>query len=358
MSKKKVVCLGGQGIGPEVVDAACYVLEEANFNVDIIKPIHGEAALEQCNSVFPEKTRMLCDEADAILFGAVKAAGAPILAYLRWVYDNYINVRPVKYYPGARSPLKDPTGIDFVLIRENSEGLYPDREGDLSLLAKNLPGLKDGRVGKAIGDYGEGKFAIRVISVRGARRIASYACDYTLQRKKKNFPGKLTCVTKSNILRETCGLFRNAVEEECKKYLEVTYEHYYIDDMARRLIRYPREMDVIVTSNLFGDILSDEAAELVGGLGLCASACIGGKVAYFEPCHGAAPKYAGKNAANPTAAILAAKLMLDYLRMPSEAQALEKAVAAVYAEGKSLTYDQGGNATTTECAEAILRKIK
>ena len=159
------------------------------------------------------------------------------------------------------------------------------------------------------------------------------------------------------MLRQSCGFFQKIVEEEVKKAPGIQYEHFHVDDAARRLIRFPRDFDVIVTSNMFGDILADEAGEMVGGLGIAPSACFGGKKPYFEPVHGSAPDIAGKGIVNPTAMILSAKMMLDYLGMKAEAAALEKAVAKVYREGKFLTPDQGGKATTKDFAEVVLRAI-
>jgi isocitrate/isopropylmalate dehydrogenase len=355
--KKTVAALGGDGIGPEVVDAACYILEKAGFGLNIVKPLNGQLAVNQGKEFFSDETKKVCDASDAVIFGAADKISNPILFYLRWTYDNYLLLRPIKYYPGARSCAPNPAGIDFVMFRELSEDLYPGQEGDLSLLVDRLPDYR-GSMGAAFKDYGPGKFAIRIISERAVKRLAEFSFDYTVQRKKDGFPGKLTCVTKSNILKQTDGLFQKMFEDEAKKYPQIAYEHYYVDDMARRLVRYPKEFDVIVTSNMFGDILSDEASELAGGLGMAGSAAYGGKVPLFEPTHGSAPKYAGKNVINPTATILSAKMMLEYFKMDNEAKALEKAIAAVYKEGKSLTYDQGGKATTTECTEAILRKIK
>jgi isocitrate/isopropylmalate dehydrogenase len=270
--------------------------------------------------------------------------------------DNYINLRPVKYYPGAFSPLKNPEGIDFMLIRENSEGLYPGREGDIPWLAKRISDYKD-PFGRTLDFYGEGKFAIRLITRKGSERIAKYAVQLAQERKSQGFPGKVTCLTKANVLRQSCGLFRQIVEDEVKKAPGIAYEHFHADDAARRLIRFPREFDVIVTTNMFGDILADGAGEVIGGLGISPSACMGGKKPYFEPVHGSAPDIAGKGMVNPTAMILSAKMMLDCLKMPKEAQALEKAVAKVYREGKHLTADQGGKASTKEFAAAILQKI-
>lgn len=357
MARKKVVALGGDGVGPEVVNATCYVMENANFDLEIIKPPNGEAAMEQYQTAFPEETRQLCDTADAILFGATGTVSGAILGYLRWVLDNYVNVRPVKYYPGAGSCLKDPSGIDFVILRENSEGMYSFFGGDLSMLREKLPDFRN-MIGKSLADFGEGKFALRIISEHGTQRLAKFACEFAMERKRNNYAGKLACPTKSNVIPTTDRLFEIIIEEEVKKYPELTYKQYYADDMARRLLRFPKEMDVIVAENMFGDILADEAAELVGGLGIASSACFGGKVAYFESVHGSAPDIAGKNIVNPTATILSARLMLDYLEMHQEADALEKAVAAAYKDGKSLTGDQGGSASTTECAQAILREIK
>lgn len=355
---KTIVALGGDGVGPEVRDVTCDILRKMELGLEILTPPAGELAVEKWGNPFPEETRRLCEEADAILFGAAGTASVPILVYLRWAMDNYVNIRPIKYYPGASTPLKDAEGIDFIILRENSEGFYPwGREGDISQLAEKWPEWRDTCLGKSFGDYGTGKFAIRIITEAGAARMMRFACEYASKRKQGGHQGKLTCVTKSNVLQQTCGIYQKTCEALVKEYPQLVYEHFYIDDMCRRILRYPREMDVIVTSNMFGDILSDEAAELVGGLGIAASACIGGKISYFEPVHGSAPKYAGKNVINPTAMILSAMMMLDYFGMESAARALEDAVAAVYREGKNLTQDQGGSATTKEMAAAVIRKL-
>jgi 3-isopropylmalate dehydrogenase len=353
---KKIVAMGGDGVGPEVVGATVNILRNMALDIEIIEPPAGESAIKSHGTPLPDETKKLCDSADAILFGAIGDKSTQIITYLRWVLDTYANIRPAKYYEGVQSPIKDPSGIDFVIVRENSEGLYPAREGDLSLLAQNLPDYRD-LLGRSFTQLGRGKFAIRVITEKGTRRIAKFACEYARKRRKEGYPGKLTCVTKSNLLVQSCGLFKGIVENEAKDFGDLKYEHYYVDDAARRLVRYPKEMDVIVTSNMFGDILSDLAAEVVGGLGLAPSACIGDDHAYFEPVHGSAPKYAGKNIVNPTATILSAKMMLDYLGMNWHASILEKAVEQVYKERKVQTYDQGGNASTTQFADTVLKQI-
>lgn len=356
-ARRRVVALGGDGVGPEVVNATCYVLENSDFNVEIIKPACGEAAFEKYGDAFPEETKHACDAADAVLFGAAGTTSGAILSYLRWVLDNYVNVRPVKYYTGATSCLKDPEGIDFIILRENSEGMYSFFGGDLSMLREKWPDLRS-RIGKSLADFGEGKFALKIASERGTRRLAEFACQFALGRKRKGYPGKLACPTKSNVIPGTDRLFARMIEEEAGKYSEISYEHYYADDMARRLLRFPKEMDVIVAENMFGDILADEAAELVGGLGVAPSACLGGRVPYFESVHGSAPDIAGHNIVNPTATILSAKLMLGHLSLHREADSLENAVAAVYRDGKGLTRDQGGHATTMEFAQTVLREIR
>jgi isocitrate/isopropylmalate dehydrogenase len=164
-------------------------------------------------------------------------------------------------------------------------------------------------------------------------------------------------VTKQNVLRESDGLFKQRVEEIASSYPELTYEHFYVDDAARRLVKVPHQMDVNVTSNMFGDILSDLGAELVGGLGIAPSGCYGDGIPYFESVHGSAPDIAGRGIANPTATILSCVMMLDYLGMPDEARALEKATAEVYRKSAVRTPDQGGSATTMEFAEAVLGEL-
>ena len=353
---KKIVALGGDGVGPEVIKATCLILEKAGFDLDIIKPPCGAEAQRMQGNPFPTETQKLCDESDAILFGAAEGPSIAILVYLRWMLDNYINLRPVKYYAGAHSPLKNPESIDFYIIRENSEGLYPGREGDLLWLSQRMGDYKD-PFGHTLDEYGSGKFALRIITEKGTDRIARYTLDLARQRKAAGFSGKVTCITKSNVLFQTCGLFKNIVEAEIKKDSGLKYEHFYVDDAARRIVRFPQEFDVVVTSNMFGDILADEAAEAVGGLGIAPSACLGGKKPYFEPVHGSAPDIAGKGIANPTAMILSAKMMLEHLGLKEEAASLESAVAGVYRKGSILTLDQGGTSSTLEFAEAVLKNI-
>lgn len=355
---KCVVALGGDGVGPEVTEVAIDLLRGMNLGFDIVTPPNGESAMAEYGTPFPDETKQRCRECDAILFGAAGAFSSPIITFLRWELDNYINLRPIKYFPGAFTPLKDAEGIDAVIVRENSEGFYPPgREGDISQLAQHWPEWRDSLLGRSFMDYGKGKFALRIITERGIDRLINHACALAEKRKASGYPGKITLATKSNVLQESCGLVQRRTEDVLKHHPDLAYEHFYIDDMCRRIVRYPREMDVVVTTNMFGDILSDEAAELVGGLGIAPSACVGGQTPYFEPVHGSAPKYAKKNLINPTAMILSVKMMLDHFGLEKESKELENAVASVYREGRHLTRDQGGKSTTREFADAVAQKL-
>ena len=357
--RKTVVALGGEGIGPEVVEATCGILRDARIPVDITWPPQGEAAVRSHGVAVPDDTKAACAAADAVLFGA---AGGPatsaVVAYLRWEKAAYAGVRPIKYYEGFRSPLVNPRGIDFVIVRENSEGLYPGREGDLADLARALPQLAD-RVGKRVGDYGPGTFAVKIVSEAGVERIARFAADLARKRKARGYPGKVTCVTKSNVLRRSDGLFKEIAESVVKGYPELSFEHFYVDDASRRIVRFPQSMDVVLAMNLYADILSDLAAEVAGGLGLAPSACFGPDGwAYFESVHGSAPDIAGRGTANPTATILSAAMMLEHIGLAPDAARLETAVADVYRKGTTLTPDQGGTATTKEFAQAVLAALE
>jgi 3-isopropylmalate dehydrogenase len=355
---RSIVVLGGDGVGPEVSEAACDLLTRMGLDFEILMPPHGEAAMGTHGCALPEETRRHCEEADAVLFGAAGAFSSPIITFLRWELDNFVNVRPIKYFPGVATLLKNAEGIDMVILRENSEGFYPPgREGDISQLARKWPDWRDNLLGRSFHEYGEGKFAIRIITAKGVARMMRFSCEFTKRRKEAGHPGKLTLATKSNVLQESCGLVQKLAEAALEEYPELTYEHFYIDDMCRRVLRHPTDMDVVVTTNMFGDILSDEAAELAGGLGIAPSACLGGKTPYFEPVHGSAPKYAGKHIINPTAMILSVKMMLDHFGMEREAKELEQAVAAVYREGTHLTPDQGGHSTTQEFVEAVSTQL-
>jgi len=272
-----------------------------------------------------------CREADAVLFGAVTTPPdipnyKSAIVTLRQELDLYANLRPVRSLgvPGFRQ------GIDLVIVRENTEGLYSGQEEDL----------------------GDVAIAKRVISRRGSARIARAAFDLA---RREGRP-RVTIVHKANVLRLTCGLFRRTAFEIAQDYPGITADEMLVDSMAMRLIKDPEKFSVIVTTNLFGDILSDEAAMLVGGLGLAAAGNIGERGAIFEPVHGSAPDIAGQGIANPLAAILAAAMMLSYLGEPEAAERVNQAVAKTIRSGV-LSPDLGGTATTGEVTRAVSAEL-
>ena len=350
---KTIVALPGEGIGIEVVDATCELLAGTGLPLKILTPPQGAAATKSHGTPIPDETKRAAREADGVLFGAAGPSSSPVVSWLRWEMDAFAGVRPIRYFPGMRSPLVDPDGIDYVLLRENSEGLYPGREGELVDIARLMPYIAD-RTGRTITHYGtDGRFAVKVVTPAGAERIARFACELARKRKARGKPGKVTCVTKSNVLPKTDGLFQQ-VAERVVRAAGLDFEHFHVDDAARRLVRFPRSMDVVLCMNLYGDILSDLGAETAGGLGLAPSGCFGSGWAYFESVHGSAPDIAGRGVANPTATILSAAMMLDHVGFATEAERLQAAVGRVYREGKTLTPDQGGGATTRDMAQAVL----
>jgi len=302
----------------------------------------------------PDETKRAAREADGVLFGA---AGGPstsaVVSWLRWEMKAWAGARPIKHYPGVRSPLADPAGIDYVIVRENSEGLYPGREGELADLARVMPDLAD-RSGRALREYGEGRFAVKVVTPAAVERIARFACRLARERKARGKPGKVTCVTKANVLRRSDGLFREITERIVSEAGDLAFEHFYVDDASRRLVRFPKSMDVVLSLNMYADILSDLGAETAGGLGLAPSGCYGDGWAYFESVHGSAPDIAGRGIANPTGTILSTAMMLRHIGLGEEGDRLEGAVARVYRDGVSLTADQGGTAGTRDMARAVL----
>jgi isopropylmalate/isohomocitrate dehydrogenase-like protein len=334
----RIAVLPGDGIGPEVIEAAIKVLnavQKASKNLNF-KFTFGEAGyncIGKYGTNVPQKTLNMLKQTDACLKGPMttpEEAGAPPSAAvtIRKAFNLYANIRPCKSLPDVPSIKPN---IDLVMLRENTEGLYSGQEFMVS-------------PGKGV--------ALRIVTQQASGRIAKLAFEMALKRKRH-----VTCVHKRNILRVTDGIFVDATMKIAENYPSVTVDEVHVDAMAMRLIKEPEKFDIIVTTNLFGDILSDEAAQIVGGLGLAAGANVGDNYGMFEPVHGSAPKYAGKNIVNPVATILAAKMMLEYLNEPKVAGSIEKAVTEVLKEGKVRTYDLGGNSTTDEMADAIANKI-
>jgi len=372
MAKYKIAWLPGDGIGIEVLEAAKIVLDKLNLDAEYI---HGDIGWEfwcKEGDAFPQRTIDLLKRVDASMFGAitskpVKAAEAELVPELkgkgliyrspivrmRQLFDLYICLRPIKAYPG--NPLNFKEKIDIVVFRENTEDLYsgvefnpvPQELADvLSKLSKPF---------SAFSKLPLDQYAIstKINTKKGSERIIRAAFDFARKFNRK----KVTVVHKANVVRATDGLFLEIAKEVAKDYPEIKMDDANIDAMTMWLLKNPFNYDVLVAPNLYGDIISDLCAQMVGGLGFGCSGNIGEKLAVFEPTHGSAPKYSGQYKVNPIATILAAKMMLDWLGEKALGDKLEKATAAVIAEGKVRTYDMGGNSKTLEMAEAIANKL-
>ncbi|WP_414469903.1 isocitrate/isopropylmalate family dehydrogenase [Methanobacterium sp. ACI-7] len=325
----KIAVIPGDGIGKEVMEATLHILEALDVKFDYTFADAGDEYEEVSGIALPQETIDIVKESQACLFGAAGESAADVIVKLRQELDLYANLRPVKSYPGTKSVYDD---LDFVIVRENTEGMYIGIEEETE----------------------EGATALRVITKKASERISRFAFDYA----KKTGRSKVTAVHKANVLKKTDGLFRDTFYEVSKDYSDIETDDRYVDATAMFFITNPHMFDVIVTTNLFGDILSDEGAGLVGGLGLIPSANIGENTGIFEPVHGSAPRHAGKNTANPAAMILSAVLMLDYLEEHEAARTVENALVEVLSEGKVVTQDLGGNASTIEMAREVRNKIE
>jgi isocitrate/isopropylmalate dehydrogenase len=354
MNRKRVCVFAGDEASPEAVLPSLDVLRALKLPIEFFEPTINKEELKQGR--LPAEVKQAIDEADTTLFGAASRLSTPILFYLRWGLETYANVRPNQFLIGCKSPLKSPERIDYLMVRENLEELYPGREGDNSLLRERLPEIKD-PTGASVKNIKDGKFALRVITEARTRKLAEFTVKLAYKRKRAGYPGRISCFTKSNMLEQTDGLFKSVVESVVKQHPELQYDHFIVDDAARRLVASPEQFDVIILPNLYGDILSDVGAGTIGGLGLTPSACYGDTNAYFEPVHGTAPDLLGKNIINPTATLLSAVMMLDYLGFSEAGHTLESSVRAVYREGKIIPVDQGGKATTTAFCAAVKEKL-
>ncbi len=328
-----ICLLPGDGIGPEVIDQAARVLDALGLGFEFTRAEIGFAAYQQHGSPLPDATLAAIRASDAALFGSVTTPPdipgyfSPVIR-MRREFDLYANLRPCKSIP---HPISRP-GIDLVLVRENTEDLYVgiervEENGD-----------------KAIGEM--------VITRRASERIARKA----FQLARDQGYHKVTIVHKANVLRQTTGLFRRTALAVAAEFPEIAAEDMLVDTCAMELVRDPAQFQVIVTTNLFGDILSDEASMLVGGLGMACSGNIGDGMAIFEPVHGSAPKLAGLHKANPFAAILSAAMLLDHLGCPSEASYIRIAIDKLLREGL-VTEDLGGKLTTEEVTDRLIERL-
>lgn len=325
----KISVIPGDGIGKEVMDATLHVLEAIDVEFDYKFADAGDEHMEKTGVALPQETVDIVKASQACLFGAAGETAADVIVKMRQELDLYVNLRPVKSYPGTNCIFDN---LDFVIVRENTEGLYIGLEEETD----------------------EGATATRVVTRKASERICKYAFEYA----KKTGRGKVTAVHKANVLKKTDGVFKDSFYQMAEQYPEMELDDRYVDATAMFFITKPEMFDVIVTTNLFGDILSDEGAGLVGGLGLIPSANIGENQGLFEPVHGSAPRHAGKGTANPSAMILSAVLMLDYLEENDAARKLEEALVKVLEEGKVVTPDLGGNASTMEMAAEVRSKLE
>lgn len=351
-AKKKVVVIEGDDASPEAMRPTVDLLQSLQLPIDWQYPEIGEVSKARGNGVFPAEAKAMIDASDTTLFGSTSGSSGAALFYLRWGRATYANVRPCHYLPGFKSPLANPEALDFVIIRENLEDMYLGIEGDLEELAHLNLSSRTAR--KPIGEFGPGKFAIKAITREGTERVVRFGFELAKKRaaagQGKN---KVTITSKYNMLSVSDGYFREVAGEVAQDYPDIDYDTYIVDDFCCRMIANPAQFDVVVMPNLYGDILSDGAAGMMGGMGLAASGCYGDDYAYFESAHGTAPDIAGQNIINPTACLRSAVLMLDYLGFGVHARQLERAIAKVYASGKTLTRDQGGTASTPEFCQAI-----
>jgi isocitrate/isopropylmalate dehydrogenase len=311
--------------------------------IRFVKALSGREAIQHYDEAFPRETRRAIDDADCALFGASGGPSRPVLWYLRWGKQTFANIRPVRWRPGYRSPMLHPERIDYVIVRDNLEGMYPPREGDiaeLGALPSSTAWWQAPPIEKA------GAYAVRVATDEQMRRVALAACELALQRQTNGYPGRVTLGAKYSILPRTDGRFRSIVREAVSAYPGLSYQEYLIDDLVRRMVAEPETLDVVVLGNEHGDILADAASGCIGGLGLSPSACYGNDYAYFEPVHGSVPDLVGKGIINPTAMLLSGAMLLDYLGYQAEAERLDSAIHQTYREGAELPIDQGGSATT------------
>lgn len=330
-----VTVLPGDGIGPDIVDATIRVLDSLDSGLNFEFAIAGGEALKQGLDLVPEETLKKIGENPVALKGPITTpigrGFSSVNVSLRQHFDLFANVRPALSIPGASMRYSD---VDILVVRENMEGLYSG-------------------VGHKLSEDGERAELTSVVTRRGSSRVIRHAFKLAQQLGRR----KVTVVHKANIMKSTSGLFLEVARETAVQFPDIEFEEMIVDACAMQLVMNPHRFDVIVTTNLFGDILSDLCAGLVGGLGLAPGANIGDDRAIFEAVHGSAPDIAGKNIANPTALMLAAAMMLDYLNLTTDAERLRNAIRKIIGEGRVLTPDLGGEATTSAYTDALIGQL-
>ncbi|ADT70578.1 MAG: isocitrate dehydrogenase (NAD+) [Pseudoalteromonas tetraodonis] len=335
MAKQTITVIKGDGIGPSIIDSALEILKAAGCDFDYEFVDAGLAALEKTGELLPQETIDTIAKNKITLKGPlttpVGEGFTSINVTLRKQFGLYANVRPVKSFAGTKARYDD---IDIITVRENTQGMYSGA----------------GQVVSADGNEAE---AMSVITREGAEKIVTFAYELAVREGRK----KVTAVHKANILKSTSGLFLKVAREVAERYPEIESTEMIVDATCMKLVMTPEEFDVIVTTNLFGDILSDLCAGLVGGLGMAPGANIGEDAAIFEAVHGSAPDIAGKNLANPTSVILASIQMLEHLNMGDTAERIRSAVADVIKSGDRTTRDLGGSHGTTDFTQSVIDRL-
>ncbi len=335
MSKRKITVIPGDGIGPSIIESAIQILTHAGCDFEYEYADAGLVALEKHGELLPQATLDLIEKNKVSLKGPlttpVGGGFTSINVSLRKKFNLYANVRPVLSFKGTRSRYDN---IDIITVRENTEGMYSG-------------------AGQKRSDDNKSAEAMSIITREGAERIVTFAFELARQEGRK----KVTIIHKANILKSTSGLFLEVAREVASRYPDIQSEEMIVDAACMNLVMYPERFDVMVTTNLFGDILSDLCAGLVGGLGMAPGANIGDGAAIFEAVHGSAPDIAGKNIANPTSVILASIQMLEYLGMQDKAERIREAVRATIESGDRVTRDLGGTASTSEFTQSIIERL-
>ena len=346
-SKSIVAVIPGDDAAAEGMDASLQVLRALDVAVDWNVLPTGAVLAELAEDEREQLVHEAIDNSDTVLFGSTNGT-TPGVQYMRWSKQTFANVRPIRWRQGFVSPLREPEGIDYVIVRENLEDSYVGIMGDVEdLRASKLIGPR-----ARIAYGGEGAYAAKIITRAGTEKVARFALELARKRSKH-----LTVSAKTNMLPKTDRYFCDIVTEVAQDYPDVSLEQFIVDDMAHRLVSRPYDLDVLLLPNLYGDVLSDEGAATIGGLGLAPSGCFGDSFAYFESAHGTAPDLLGQRKINPTATLLSAVMLLEHLGLHAAANQLDTAVSAVYLLGATLTADQGGAASTDDFAAAVVAQL-
>jgi len=355
----KITLIPGDGVGPEITEATRRVLEATGVRFDWELAYAGAGVIERYGTPLPDEVIASIRKNKVAIKGPVTTPVGTgfrsVNVALRKALDLYACVRPCKTYPGAPTPFKD---VDIVIVRENTEDLYAGVEFEKGTReAEDLIEFINKQKGDVIKD--DSGISIKMITESGSRRIIKYAFEYARKYHRK----KVTATQKANIMKYSDGLFLSVARQVAKDYPDIAFQEALIDNLCMQLVRRPQEYDVIVAPNLYGDIISDLCAGLVGGLGLAPGANIGEGIALFEPTHGSAPRYTGQNRVNPMAMMLSGVLMLRHIGEKKAADRLEGAIAAVIAAGKSVTYDMKPTRDdptavgTSQVADAVIEQL-